>query len=356
MPRFRDDLDRIAAYKPGTAIEAAARELGIDDIVKLASNECPLPPFPEVQEAIAGAAATAHRYPDNETSQLRAEVAGLLAVPAESLMFGTGSASLMMIAALALGGPGRSIAYGWPSFGLYRIAARTSFSAEIEVPLADHRYDLEALAAAVRPDTTLVFMCNPNNPTGTYVPLDAISEFVDAVSDEVLIIVDEAYYEYVQAADFGSALPIAMERDNVLVARTFSKVYGLAGLRVGYLAGDPTVISNLRRVQVPFSVNTLAQVGATEALRHQDRVADRVHRNAEAMKLFSEELTERAYEFAESHTNFVYLHPRHRSEAFFAAMAANGIVVRPFGKGWVRVTLGSEADNARFFAALDEVG
>ncbi|MEE8330503.1 MAG: histidinol-phosphate transaminase [Acidimicrobiia bacterium] len=357
MPRFRDDLDRIAAYKPGTPIEEAARQLGMDDIVKLASNECPLPPFPEVQQAIAKAAATAHRYPDNDASELRAEVAKFLSVPQDSIVFGTGSASLMMISALALGGPGRSIAYGWPSFGLYRIAARTSFSTEIEVPLTgDHRYDLKALAAAIRPDTSLVYLCNPNNPTGTYVPLAAVADFIDAVPDDVAVIVDEAYYEYVQAPDFGTALPIALERDNVLVARTFSKVYGLAGLRVGYLVGDPATISELRRVQVPFSVSTVAQAGATEALQHQERVADRVHANAAAVKVFADELSSRDYEFADSQTNFVYMHPRDRSEDFLAAMARNGIVVRPFGQGWIRVTFGSEQENARFFAALDEVG
>lgn len=356
MPRFRDDLDRIAAYQPGTPLDAATPALGMDDIVRLASNECPLPPFPEVQEAVARAAATVNRYPDNAVSELRAEVARFLSVPADSIMFGTGSTSLLMTAALALGGPGRSIAYGWPSFGMYRIAARTSFSEEIEVPLSDHRYDLEGLAAAIRPDTSLIYLCNPNNPTGTHVGRDAVSDFIEAIPDDVVVIVDEAYYEFVQAPDFGSALPLAMERDNVLVAHTFSKVYGLAGLRVGYMVGDPATISQLRRVQVPFSVNTLAQAGATEALRHPDRVADRVQRNAEAMKLFSEELTERGYEFVESQTNFVFLHPRHRAAAFGRAMAAHDIVVRPFGQGWIRVTLGSETENARFFAALDEVG
>lgn len=356
MPRFRDDLDRIAAYQPGTPIEEAARELGIDDIVKLASNECPLPPFPEVQEAIARAAATVNRYPDNEVSELRAEVAKFLSVPTDSIMFGMGSTSLLMTSALALGGPGRSIAYGWPSFGMYRLAARNSFSAEIEVPLSDHRYDLEALAAAIRPDTSLIYLCNPNNPTGTHVGRDAVSDFIEAIPDDVVVIVDEAYYEYARAPDFGSALPLAMERDNVLVAHTFSKVYSLAGLRVGYMLGDPATISGLRRVQAPFSVNTVAQAAATAALRHQDQVADRVQRNAATMKLFYEELTERGYEFVESQTNFVFLHPRRRAEAFQRAMAANGIVVRPFGQGWIRVTLGAEAENARFFSALDEVG
>ncbi|MDH3729494.1 MAG: histidinol-phosphate transaminase [Acidimicrobiia bacterium] len=356
MPRFREDLSRITAYKPGTPIEEAARELGMEDIVKLASNECPLPPFPEVQQAIATAAAMAHRYPDNDASELRAELADFLSVPKESLIFGTGSASLMMISAFALGGPGRSIAYGWPSFGLYRIAARTSFSTEIEVPLTgDHRYDLDALAAALRPDTSLVYLCNPNNPTGTYVPLAAVVDFISAVPQDVMIIVDEAYYEYVQAPDFGTALPIALERDNVLVAHTFSKVYGLAGLRVGYMVGNPATISELRRVQVPFSVNSLAQAGATEALRHPEKVADRVNANAAALKVFADELSSRGYEFAESQTNFVYMHPRNRADEFLAAMARNGIVVRPFGEGWIRVTIGTEAENARFFAALDAV-
>jgi histidinol-phosphate aminotransferase len=356
MLRFRDDLQRIPTYTPGTSIEEAARRLGISDIAKLASNECPLPPFPEVVEAIADGGAAVNRYPDNDCTELRAEVAEHLSVAPESLLFGTGSASLMLIAALALGGPGRSIAYAWPSFGLYRIAARISHSREVEVPLAaDHRLDLHALAAAIRPDTSLVYLCNPNNPTGTHVPAAAVAEFVATVPDDIMIIVDEAYYEYVRAADFGTALPLAMERPNVFVARTFSKVYGLAGLRVGYLVGDPDAIGELRRVQVPFSVNSLAQVAAIETLRHPERLEERVQRNADAMKQFTEELTERGYEFTDSQTNFVYLHPGDRRDAFLDAMARNGIVLRPFGRGWMRVTMGTEGENARFFAALDEV-
>ncbi len=356
MPRFRSDLSSIIPYQPGTPIEEAARQLGLTEIVKLASNENPLPPFPEVQDVVAAALAGANRYPDNECSELRAAVAAHLSVAADNLWFGNGSAALMMVTALGVGGPGTSVVYGWPSFGLYRIAAQTAFSERIEVPLdRDQRYDLPAMTAALRSDTTLVFVCNPNNPTGTHVDSDAVRDFVAALPDEVLVVVDEAYYEYVQAPEYGTALPLALEADNVLVSRTFSKVYGLAGLRCGYMVGHPETIRELRRVQAPFTVSSIAQAAATAALACRDRVAERVQRNAEALKLFGEELSGRGFDFAESVTNFVFMHPGARSEAFDAAMARNGIVVRPWAQGWVRVTVGTEADNAKFFAALDEV-
>lgn len=354
MVRFRKDLNEIIPYRPGKPIEQAARDFGLAEIIKLASNESPYPPFPEVQQVIAAAAASVNRYPDNEAFELRHGLAAHLGVADDRLLFGGGSAALMLVAALAMGGPGTSAVYSWPSFGLYRIATKASFAEGIEVPLdVEHRHDLDAMAVAIRPDTSIVYVCNPNNPTGTHVGAEAVFEFIEAVPSDVLIVVDEAYCEYVQAADYSTALPFALERHNVLVAHTFSKVYGLAGLRCGYMVGDPATIAELRRVQAPFTVDVIAQIAAAEAIKHQDRVAERVQTNAEGVKLFTDELTSRGIEFADSQCNFVYMHPGDDGAAFDKAMRSHGIVVRPWQDGWIRVTIGTEAENHLFFAALD---
>ncbi len=357
MPTFRQDLAAIVPYRPGKPIEEVAREFGLDRIAKLASNESPIPPFPEVQEAIAAAIPRVHRYPDNNRYELREALAAHLGVPGDHLWFGGGSNELMLMAAIAVGGPGTSAVYAWPSFGLYRIGTQVAMAEGIEVPLdAAHRHDLDGMLAAIRPDTTVAYVCNPNNPTGTHVAAEAVWEFVAAVPERVLVVVDEAYSEYAQAADYGTALPLALQRPNVVVAHTFSKVYGLAGLRCGYMVGPPEVLSEFRRVQLPFTTNTLAQVAAVEALRHQDRVAERVQRNAEGLKLFADELVARTIPHADSQTNFVYLHPGgDDAQSFKRALLPHGVIVRPFEGGWVRVSVGTDEETRKFFAALDAV-
>ncbi len=354
MPAFRTDLDAIVPYRPGRPIEDVRRELGLDRVAKLASNECPLPPFPEVATAIAAAVDGLNRYPDNEEHDLREAVAAHLGVPLDHLWFGGGSNELMLMTAIAAGGPSTSSVYAWPSFGLYRIASQVAMTEPIEVPLdADHRHDLDRMLAAVRPDTTIVYVCNPNNPTGTHVGAAAVADFVAEIPDRVLVVIDEAYWEYAQAADYGTAMSLALSRDNVMVAHTFSKVYGLAGLRIGYMVGAPANIETLRRIQLPFSVNSLAQVAAIEALRHQDQVAGRVERNAEGLKLFYEELADRGIPFADSQANFVYLRAGDDAAALQERLLQKGIIIRPMQAGWARVTVGSEPENREFFAALD---
>jgi histidinol-phosphate aminotransferase len=358
MPRFRRDVQEIARYQPGQPIEEVAREIGLDpgDIAKLASNESPLPPFPEVQEAIADAAADVHRYPDDECHYLRQAVATHLDVPPDHLWFGGGSTELIGCTAQAVGGPGMSAVYAWPSFVMYPLATKIAGAGGVAVPLDDRLcHDLEAMTEAVRSDTTIVYVCNPNNPTGTYVSGEALYEFVDALPNDVLVLVDEAYFEYVQAPDFDTAVPLALERDNVVVARTFSKVYGLAGLRVGYAVGRPETLGELHKAQIPFSVSVPAQVAAIESLRHQDRLAERVALNVEGVKLFSDELAARAIPFAESQTNFVFCRLSDDEQRAKDLFLERGIIIRPVAEGWQRVTVGTPEENRRFFEVLDEV-
>jgi histidinol-phosphate aminotransferase len=333
------------------------RTYGLDSVAKLASNENPDPPWPEVQQAIADEVAGVNRYPDNAKPDLTAALAKHLGVPGDRIWCGGASNELTLITALSMGGPGTSAVHAWPSFGLYMTGPLAAFAESIAVPLtADHRHDLDAMLAAVRDDTTTVFVCNPNNPTSTHVGGDALETFIDALPDDVLVVVDEAYHEFVTADDYRSMLPLAAERDNVLVTRTFSKAYSLAGLRVGYGVTSPENIHELRRIQLPFSVTTLAEAGAVEALRHQDRVADMRDSARAGIRFLTEGLRERGYAVAESQTNFVYADFGERAGEINGGLLARGVIVRPvFPPSFLRINTGTQDEMERFFSALDEV-
>ncbi|HEX5631429.1 MAG TPA: histidinol-phosphate transaminase [Acidimicrobiia bacterium] len=355
MPiRLRPDIERIEEYRPGRAMGAVAAEYGLETVVKLASNESPEPPVPEVQAAIAAAASGLNRYPDNARPDLTRALAAFHGVPAERVWCGGASNELTMIAALAVTHSGSSAVYAWPSFSLYQIATRTGFGSDIAVPLdAAHRHDLGAMLAAVRADTSAVFVCNPNNPTGTHVAGDDLERFIAAIPEDVLVLVDEAYAEFATASDYRTMIPLAVTRDNVMVTRTFSKAYGLAGLRIGYAITAPGSIAAFRRIQLPFTVNSLGEVAATEALRHQDRVRERVTRNTTAVGYLLRELRALDLEVADSQTNFVYTRVGERHEAIVEALLRAGYIVRPVPPaGWVRVTAGTPQENAGFVAAL----
>ncbi len=354
MPRFRSDLGDIPVYRPGKPIEEVIGDFGLESVIKLASNESPYPPFAEVQAVLAQASAKVNRYPDNEQRALRAAVSEFLSIAPDQLWFGGGSSELIMVTALAMGGPETSAVYPWPSFGLYRIAGLVARSENIEVPLdEDWRMDLDAMAGAVRGDTTVVYLCNPNNPTGTHVSGAAVRDFVTSLSADVLVVIDEAYYEFVQAVDFHTGLPLALQRDNVVVAHTFSKVYGLAGLRLGYMVGQADTLHQLGRIQIPFTPSSLAQAAALEALRHQDQVAQRVQANAAGLKLLKEGLDSRGIQFADSQTNFLYVLAS--GDDWADRLLAQGVIVREVGDGALRITVGTEAENLRFLEVIDQL-
>ena len=355
-PRFRSDLANIQPYRPGRSIADVAAEFGIEQISKLASNENPEPPFPEVQQAIAAHVDSLNRYPDNAKPMLTAALAEHLGVPADRIWCGGASNELTLITALTMGGIDTSAVYAWPSFGLYRIGSLAILASAIEVPLdAEHRHDLDSMRAAIREDTTVVYICNPNNPTGTYVGGDALEAFIDSVADDVLIVVDEAYHEYATAPDYRSMVPLAAERDNVLVTRTFSKIYSLAGLRVGYAVTAPGNIAELRRIQLPFSVSNLAEVAAVEALQHQDRVAERRETNRAGIDSLTAGLRDRGIEVADSQTNFIYAR-FDDAGSVNDGLLQRGVIVRPVAPdGWLRINTGTQPEMERFFTALDEI-
>jgi histidinol-phosphate aminotransferase len=355
MPiRFRPDLERIEPYRPGRAIAEVAASLGLERVVKLASNESPEPPFPEVQAAIAAATSGLNRYPDNARPDLTRALAAFYGVPPERVWCGGASNELTLIAALAVTHPGSSAVYAWPSFSLYQIATRTGFGDDIAVPLdGAHRHDLKTMRAAVRPDTTVVFVCNPNNPTGTHVPGDDLAGFIDSIPANVLVIVDEAYAEFATASDFRTMLPLAAARDNVMVTRTFSKAYGLAGLRIGYAITAPESIAEFRRIQLPFTVNNLAEVAAVEALRHQDRVAERVVRNTAAVTYLTTALRSLGIQVTDTQANFLYAGCGDRSREITTGLLQSGYIVRPVPPdGWLRITAGAPEENEGLIRVL----
>ncbi len=355
MPTMRGDLARIPVYKPGRPVDGVARGLGIADVVKLASNENPLPPFPEVQAAIGAAAGATNRYPDTTSHHLVLAVAEYHGVEPERIWVGAGSTQLIVCIALAACEPGTSTVFAEPSFVMYPIATLLAGAEPVTAPLdADHRHDLDAMLAAVRDDTRIVFVCNPNNPTGTHVPARSIVALVDRLPDDVLVVVDEAYVDYVSSGDQASALPLATERDNVVVLRTFSKVYGLAGLRVGYAVGDPATLAMFLPAQPPFSVTSLGQVAAREALRHVDRLAQRVKDNDVGRNWLVSELAERGVSVVPSEANFVWVLPGSDVADLADRLIQRGVIVRPIGDG-LRVSVGTVAENERFIAAWDEV-
>jgi len=356
VPTYRPDLASIPRYIPGKPIEEVARELGIESIDKLASNECPTEPFPEVIEAIAAAGATVNRYPDSGQYELTKEIASHHGVDPSSVWVGAGSSDILRCAALSVGGPGTSAVFSHPSFVMYRIATLVAHAEPIAVPLDDHfGHDLDAMLGAIRDDTTILYVCNPNNPTGGIRSGADVREFVDAVDDRITVIIDEAYSEYVTDPDHESMLTRAPTYPNVLVARTFSKIYGLAGLRVGYGIGHPDLIGELRTTQPPFAVTAPGQAAAIEALKHQDQVTERSMLNAEGRVLLLKGLDDRGYRVAASEANFVYFVPEDDASGLFDDLLREGVIIRVLGEG-VRVTVGTESENRHFLEALDTVG
>jgi histidinol-phosphate aminotransferase len=353
--RFRPDLDRVATYTPGRPVDEVAREMGIDDIVKLASNEHPEPPLPGVQAVIAEAAALAHRYPDNAATMVADALNRHYGLPFDHFWVGAGSSELLGCIALAVGGPGTSAVFADPSFAMYPIGTAVAGAEAIRVPLdAEARHDLDAMFGAIRDDTTVVYVCNPNNPTGTHLASDAVSDFIDRVPDDILIVVDEAYAEYATAPDFAGAFPLIADHPNVVVLRTFSKAYGLAGLRIGYAIGSPGVLPILRKPQRPFTVIDIAQKAAVASLRHTSELAARVKTNAVLREELEAAFTERGIPHVTSQTNFVLFTPPHDTRTINEALLRRGVIVRTMDPN-IRVSVGTPEENARFLAALDEV-
>ncbi|MFW5415176.1 histidinol-phosphate transaminase [Nocardiopsis sp. CNT-189] len=345
-PYFRAVLGNIPAYRPGR------RVVGPDGrSVKLSSNENPYDPLPSVTAAVAAAAAELNRYPDNGAEALTAEIADRFTVPAEQVAVGAGSVGILQQLLEAVAEPGAEVVYAWRSFEAYPLLAELSGAAPVTVPLADETHDLDALAAAITERTRMVFVCNPNNPTGTVVREAELAAFLDRVPEHVLVVLDEAYREYVRDTAVPDGIRLRADRPNVAVLRTFSKAYGLAGLRVGFLIGHPDVAQAVRKTMVPFAVNHLAQAAAVASLRAEDELLDRVERTVKERVRVREALLADGWTVPQTEANFVWLRLGADTAEFAEACAAAGVSVRPFAGEGARVSIGSPEENDAFLAA-----
>ena len=343
-PRLRETLDRLPAYVAGRPPVGA---VGLTPY-KLSSNENPYPPLPEVLEAIGAAAAVVNRYPDPASSALVDALAERHDVPRDHLALGTGSVGLLQQAVQISAGPGDEVLFAWRSFEAYPIMTTISGATAVQVPLRpDETHDLDAMADAVTDRTRLVFVCTPNNPTGTVVRQDDLDRFLDRVPDDVLVIVDEAYVEFVRDPDAVRGIETYRARPNVAVLRTFSKAYGLAGLRVGFAVAHPPVARALRQTQVPFGVSTLAQAAALASLRAEADLLVRVEALVAERTRVEAALAAQGWRLPASQANFVWLRLGARIAPFVSACEAVNVAVRPYGDDGVRVTIGETEANDR---------
>ncbi|WP_028849821.1 histidinol-phosphate transaminase [Thermocrispum municipale] len=339
----RTDLDTLPNYVPGKSVPGA---------IKLASNESPDGPLPSVVRVIAEAAEGVNRYPDMGAWTLIGRLADKLGVEQDQVAVGCGSVSLCQQLIQAMCEPGDEVLFAWRSFEAYPIITQVVGAKQVTVPLDDnHVHDLDAMLAAITPRTRVVFVCNPNNPTGTVVRRDELVRFLDAVPEGVLVALDEAYREYVTDVDVPDGIELLEGRDNVAVLRTFSKAYGLAGLRVGYLVSNPKVTAAVRKVYVPFSVSSLAQAAALASLDAAEELMARVAQVVAERSRVRDGLIAAGYPIPETQANFVWLPLGERTAAFAEHALAGKVVVRPFVGDGARVTIGTPEENDAFLAA-----
>ncbi len=358
---FAEKLARIPGYQAGVPTGQAPEAIAAGGIAQLASNESPFPPHPKVVEAIRGAAAAMNRYPDPDATLLRRRIAERYEVEPGGVAVGNGSCEILLAAAEALCEPGAEILYAWPSFSMYPYLAALTGAREVRVPLADDEaHDLDAMAAEMTAATQLAIVCNPNNPTGTHLPVARVAAFCERVPAHVTIVLDEAYAEFQTDDDPDDTIDLLSNFPNLVVLRTFSKVYGLAGLRVGFALGSAKFRAAVDAVRQPFSVNALAQAAAAEAILHQDDVESRVERTLVERVRVEQGLRDLGLSTAETQANFSWVDLGGADEQeIVAGLAERSIAVRPGtplgDPGHIRVSYGTAEENDRFLAALGEL-
>jgi histidinol-phosphate aminotransferase len=352
-------LANLPVYQPGRPIEEVAREhnLPVESVIKLASNENPLGPSPKAVAAMRKALDTLHLYPDGNAFYLKRKLAEKLAVKSDQIAFGNGSNEIIEFIGHALMRPGVDVIVSEYCFAIYPIMARMFGANVVSVPARGLGHDLPAMLRAITPQTRVMFVANPNNPTGTLAPKEEIEQLVAEVPDSVLLVMDEAYVDFLEnPADL---LPLVRNRQkpNLLLMRTFSKIYGLAGLRLGYGVGHPELISALEKVRQPFNINSLIQAGAIAALEDAEHLERTKQNNAQGLQFFCEELRCLKIEVTPSAANFILVRVGD-GQKIFEAMQRQGVITRPMGgyklPEWIRITIGTPEENRRCLAALKD--
>jgi histidinol-phosphate aminotransferase len=348
IPRFRPVLDTVPAYKPGKSPVAAAGEAH-----KLSSNESPYGPLPSVLEVIAEACGGVNRYPDNGAEALTVAIAERFGVPADHIAVGSGSVGVLKQIMEAVSDPGSEIIYAWRSFEAYPPLADLAGARSVRIPLKDEAHDLAAMAAAITPRTRLILVCNPNNPTGTVVRGQELTDFLDQVPGDCLVVLDEAYREYIRDSGVPDGVDLYRSRTNVAVLRTFSKAYGLAGLRVGFLIGHEPVAEAVRKTMLTFTVNSVAQAAAVASLNAENELLERVESVVKERDRVSQALKADGWTVPASEANFVWLRLGGHTSKFADACETAGISVRPYGEEGARISIGTSAANDAFLAVAN---
>lgn len=353
-----DYISGIKPYKPGKPVEELERELGIKDSIKLASNENPLGPSPlalkAVIENLTGSPQSnnINRYPDGSGHYLKSALAEKLAVDGEEVILGNGSNELIDIAVRTFLQPGDEAVMAAPSFVVYPLDVRAAGGRSVEIPLKDYTHDLEAMGDAVTPKTKMLFVANPNNPTGTINKRDEFDRLMKRIPDGVLVVVDEAYYEYVADPDYADSMKHFREGRDILILRTFSKIYGLAGLRIGYGIAKKELVVEMNKIRPPFNTSSIAQTAAIHALSDDGHVDATREINEAGKKYLYKELDSLGLKYVPSQTNFIYLPLGQDANILYNNLLRQGIIVRPMGPREIRVTIGLPEENKRFIEAL----
>jgi histidinol-phosphate aminotransferase len=355
MPRklTTDNIAGISPYVPGKPVEELERELGITGSIKLASNENPLGPSPKAVEAVKGALSKLHRYPDGSGYHLKRAIAGRLGVKPANIVLGNGSNELLEMAVRTFLWPGGAAVMGEPSFVVYKLVTQSAGGESVVVPLKDGVHDLGAMAKAVTDKTKLLFVANPNNPTGTMNTRDEFRELMDAVPRDVIVVMDEAYFEYVTDAEYPDTISCIKDGRRVMAMRTFSKAYGLAGLRVGYAVMPEELAGYMERVRQPFNVNSVALAGALAAIDDDDHVRRSVEVNEAGKAYLYGELDRLGVNYYKTHANFVYMDLGSDARAANDALLRQGVIIRPMGPAQIRATIGLQEENERFVKAFE---
>ncbi len=356
MPlKVHPDIAGLSPYVPGKPVDELERELGISKAVKLASNENPRGPSPKALAVLADAARTLHRYPDGGAHKLRAALARRFKVTLDHVILGNGSDELIGLLARTLLAPGDEAVMASHTFVIYKMEVTAAHGVPVVVPMRDWRHDLPAMARAITNRTKLIFVCNPNNPTGTMVTAAEVEAFMAHVPEQAVVVFDEAYVEYVRDPDFPDSLRYVLGNRNVILLRTFSKIYGLAGLRIGYGITTPEITNLLNRIRPPFNANSLAQEAALAALDDEPHLRDSRSLNETELAVVENGLKGLGFQPIPTQTNFVYFNVGRDGRQVFDALLREGVIVRHIEGPMLRVTIGLPDENRRFLTALKAV-
>ncbi len=356
MIKAPDHVLKVKAYVPGKPIEELERELGIKDPVKLASNENPLGPSSLAMEAVLSetkkGSLNLNRYPDGGGFYLKEKLSKILGMPPDWLILGNGSNEIIDIAVRTFLSPGDKAVMAAPSFVVYSMSVTLQGAAAAEVPLeAALRHDLPRMAGACTPDTKMLFIANPNNPTGAINSKADYERLFKELPEDVLVVIDEAYIEYVTNRDYPDSMKYLLEGRNILILRTFSKIYGLAGLRVGYGISHPGILAQMEKVRAPFNSNSIGQAAAIRALDDTAHVSRSRELNEQGKEFLYKELSALGYDYAPTEANFIYIRAKD-AKGLFDALLKEGVIIRPVGRDAIRVTIGLPEENKKFINAL----